>query len=148
MTEKKKILVIQKVHDKGMELIKNHPNFIVDVTDDVSEENLKKKIVGCDGVSVRIAKLSGEVMNEAKNLKIVSRTEQAITTGAKTIATACPFCMIMINDAIKDKNMEEKISVKDIAEIVAKWTGIPVTKIISGEKEKLLHLEDQLKLIK
>ena len=59
MTEKKKILVIQKVHDKGMELIKNHPNFIVDVTDDVSEENLKKKIVDCDGVSVRIAKLSG-----------------------------------------------------------------------------------------
>ena len=73
MSEKKKILVIQKVHDKGMELIKNHPNFIVDVTDDVSEENLKKKIVDCDGVSVRIAKLSGEVMNEAKNLKIVSR---------------------------------------------------------------------------
>ena len=73
MTKKKKILVIQKVHDKGMELIKNHPNFIVDVTDDVSEENLKKKIADCDGVSVRIAKLSGEVMNEAKNLKIVSR---------------------------------------------------------------------------
>ena len=73
MTEKKKILVIQKVHDKGMELIKNHPNFIVDVTDDVSEENLKKKIVDCDGVSIRIAKLSGEVMNKAKNLRIVSR---------------------------------------------------------------------------
>ena len=73
MTEKKKILVIQKVHDKGMELIKNHPNFVVDVTDDVSEENLKKKIVDCDGASVRIAKLSDEVMNEAKNLKIISR---------------------------------------------------------------------------
>ena len=73
MTEKKKILVIQKVHDKGMELIKNHPNFIVDVTDDVSEENLKKKIVDCDGVSIRIAKLSGEVMNKAKNLRVVSR---------------------------------------------------------------------------
>ena len=64
MTEKKKILVIQKVHDKGMELIKNHPNFIVDVTDDVSEENLKKKIFGCDWVSFRIAKLSVELMNE------------------------------------------------------------------------------------
>ena len=57
MTKKKKILVIEKVHDKGMELIKNNPNFIVDVTDDVSEENLKKKIVDCDGASVRIAKL-------------------------------------------------------------------------------------------
>ena len=73
MRKKKKILVIQKVHDKGMELIKNHPNFIVDVTDDISEENLKKKIVDCDGASVRIAKLSSEVMNEAKNLKIISR---------------------------------------------------------------------------
>ena len=73
MRKKKKILVIQKVHDKGMELIKNHPNFVVDVTDDVSEENLKKKIVDCDGASVRIAKLSDEVMNEAKNLKIISR---------------------------------------------------------------------------
>ena len=38
MTNKKKILVIQKVHDKGMELINNHPNFDVEVTDDVSIE--------------------------------------------------------------------------------------------------------------
>ena len=73
MSEKKKILIIQKVHDKGMELIKNHPDFEVDVTDDTSEKNLKSKIQNCDGVSVRIAKLSGEVMKEAKNLKIVSR---------------------------------------------------------------------------
>ena len=49
MTNKKKILVIQKVHDKGMELINNHPNFDVEVTDDVSVENLKTKIKDCDG---------------------------------------------------------------------------------------------------
>ena len=73
MTKKRKILIIQKVHEKGMELIKNHPNFDVEITDDISEKNLKTKILGCDGVSVRIAKLSGEVMQEAKNLKIVSR---------------------------------------------------------------------------
>mgnify|MGYP001296455601 CR=1 FL=1 len=73
MAEKKKILVIQKVHDKGMELIKNHSGFEVDVTDDTSEENLKTKIQNCDGVSIRIAELSSKVMNEAKNLKIVSR---------------------------------------------------------------------------
>ena len=36
MTNKKKILIIQKVHDKGMELINNHPNFDVEVTDDVT----------------------------------------------------------------------------------------------------------------
>ena len=73
MSEKKKILIIQKVHQKGMELIKNHPNFEVDVTDDTSEESLKTKIQNCDGVSIRIANLSGDVMKEAKNLKIVSR---------------------------------------------------------------------------
>ena len=73
MSEKKKILIIQKVHQKGMELIKNHPNFEVDVTDDTSEENLKAKIKNCDGASIRIANLSGDVMKEAKNLKIVSR---------------------------------------------------------------------------
>ena len=73
MSEKKKILIIQKVHQKGMELIKNHPNFEVDVTDDTSEENLKTKIQNCDGASIRIANLSGDVMKEAKNLKIVSR---------------------------------------------------------------------------
>ena len=44
MSNKKKILVIQKVHDKGMELINNHPDFDVEVTDDVSVENLKSKI--------------------------------------------------------------------------------------------------------
>ena len=73
MSNKKKILVIQKVHDKGMELINNHPDFDVEVTDDVSVENLKAKIKDCDGASIRIAKLPGEVINEAKNLKIISR---------------------------------------------------------------------------
>ena len=43
MTNKKKILVIQKVHDKGMELINNHPNFDVEVTDDVSDRKFKDK---------------------------------------------------------------------------------------------------------
>ena len=73
MSNKKKILIIQKVHEKGMELINNHPKFDVEVTDDTSVENLKSKIKDCDGASIRIAKLSGDVINEAKNLKIISR---------------------------------------------------------------------------
>ncbi|NOZ04524.1 MAG: AAA domain-containing protein [FCB group bacterium] len=38
-----------------------------------------------------------------------------------------------------------EVDTEDIAEIVSKWTGIPVTKMLAGEKEKLLHLEDQLR---
>ena len=73
MSNKKKILIIQKVHEKGMELINNHPNFDVEVTDDTSVENLKSKLKDCDGASIRIAKLPGETFEEAKNLKIISR---------------------------------------------------------------------------
>jgi len=47
------------------------------------------------------------------------RTDQAIATGAKVIATGCPFCMTMMNDGVKDRGKEEEIAVKDIAEIVA-----------------------------
>ena len=73
MSNKKKILIIQKVHEKGMELINNNPNFDVEVTDDTSIENLKSKLKDCDGASIRIAKLPGEVIEKAKNLKIISR---------------------------------------------------------------------------
>ena len=40
--------------------------------------------------------------------------------------------------------MKLEVGTEDIAEIVSKWTGIPVTKMLSGEKEKLLELETQL----
>ena len=73
MSEKKKILVIEKVHDMGMELIKNHPNYEFEVTEDVTEANLKLKISNCDAVSIRIAKLTAEVIDKANNLKIISR---------------------------------------------------------------------------
>jgi Fe-S oxidoreductase len=46
------------------------------------------------------------------------RTDQALASGAKTIATACPFCMTMMSDGIKDKGKEEEVEVKDIAEIL------------------------------
>ena len=39
---------------------------------------------------------------------------------------------------------KEEVSSEEIAEVVAKWTGVPVTRLIEGEKEKLLRLEDVL----
>ena len=45
-----------------------------------------------------------------------------------------------------DKRMlQEEVTSEDIAAIVARWTGIPVTRMLEGEKEKLLHLEDRLR---
>jgi len=41
--------------------------------------------------------------------------------------------------------LKEEVDQEDIAEVVAKWTGIPVSKMLQTEREKLIHLEDQLK---
>jgi ATP-dependent Clp protease ATP-binding subunit ClpB len=44
----------------------------------------------------------------------------------------------------KRKMLKEEVDAEDIAEIVSKWTGIPVAKLMEGEKEKLLHMEERL----
>ncbi len=49
----------------------------------------------------------------------VLRTEQAAQTGADKIATACPFCMQMMEDGVKLTGREEQMEVRDIAEVVA-----------------------------
>jgi len=44
-----------------------------------------------------------------------------------------------------EKNLlREEVTEDDIAEVIAKWTGIPVSKLVQSEMEKLLHLEDEL----
>jgi ATP-dependent Clp protease ATP-binding subunit ClpB len=40
--------------------------------------------------------------------------------------------------------LREEVLESDIAEIISKWTGIPISKLVESEKEKLLHLEDEL----
>ena len=48
----------------------------------------------------------------------IERTEHALKTDAKVIATACPFCMTMLTDGLKYKNKEEEIKNLDIAELI------------------------------
>jgi ATP-dependent Clp protease ATP-binding subunit ClpB len=45
----------------------------------------------------------------------------------------------------KTSYLREEVTDQDIAAIIAKWTGIPVTKMMQGEMHKLLHMEDELK---
>ena len=47
-------------------------------------------------------------------------------------------------NAIKDPILNEAVTPSDIAEIVARWTGIPVNRILESEREKLLRMEDEL----
>jgi len=49
----------------------------------------------------------------------VARTEEALDTGARTVVVGCPFCMTMLTDGTKAKDAEERLKVKDLAELVA-----------------------------
>ncbi len=48
----------------------------------------------------------------------IERIEEAIDTGATTIAVGCPFCMVMMTDGVKNKEKETEIKVYDLAEIL------------------------------
>lgn len=59
-------------------------------------------------------------MEEKVGTKInQARAEQALETGAETIATACPFCLTMMRDGVQALGAEDKVVVKDFSEILA-----------------------------
>ena len=45
----------------------------------------------------------------------------------------------------KQKMLKEEVDAEDVAEVVARWTGIPVSRLLEGEMQKLLHVEDRLR---
>ncbi len=47
-------------------------------------------------------------------------------------------------DGSKGRLIKEEVDEEDIAEVVSRWTGVPVTRLMEGELQKLLHLEDEL----
>lgn len=52
----------------------------------------------------------------------IARTEQAIETKAGIIASSCPFCMTMMTDGVKSKELSQKVKVMDIAELMDQAT--------------------------
>lgn len=54
----------------------------------------------------------------------IERTEEVLATQATTIAVACPFCMTMMSDGIKNKEKEDAVQVRDLAELIAESEGL------------------------
>ena len=48
----------------------------------------------------------------------IERIEEALATGADTIAVGCPFCMVMMTDGVKNKEKEDSVKVYDLAELI------------------------------
>jgi Fe-S oxidoreductase len=49
-----------------------------------------------------------------------NRVDELLATGAGTIATACPFCTIMVRDGVSDRGAEDKVQVLNVAEVIAR----------------------------
>lgn len=78
---------------------------------EMKDNKTKSKCCGAGGGHYLFDLKVGERVN-------VQRVQQALETGAHTIASACPFCMQMLEDGIKLTNTEDTLVVKDIAELV------------------------------
>ncbi len=63
----------------------------------------------------------------------IKETQEALETQQKILA-----------NQQEDALIKEEVTYDDIAEVIAKWTGIPISKMLQSEREKLLHLETQL----
>ena len=120
----KNILIIQPIDKSGIEILENHSDYNFEIIDGTDLEEIKKKIIECDGISIRTAKLPAEVIRGAKNLKIISRhgvgydnidLEAAkkknitisITATANAVAVA-EHVMFMLLNISKRKDMYDK----------------------------------------
>ena len=121
MSDKKKILIIQNVHEAGLKLLKNNSNYEFEIIKNLDLKILKKKIANCDGLAIKTSKLPYEVIKAAKNLKIISRygvgydnidlkaakennITIAITANANAV-TVAEHVFFMLLSIIKRKNM-------------------------------------------
>ena len=120
----KKILIIQPIHQEGIKLLQNNSEYKFEIVENTDINFLKNKIKDCDGVSIRTANLSGEVIEAGDNLKIISRhgvgydnidlkaskkknITLAITATANSVAVA-EHVMFMILNISKMGNMYDE----------------------------------------
>ena len=81
----------------------------------VEMKNCKSKGLCCGAGGAQMFK-EAEKGDKEINIK---RTEQALEANTEIIAAACPFCNTMLSDGIKNKEIENKVALMDIAELIA-----------------------------
>ncbi len=96
------------VYDEPREVLSSVPGITINEMD----KSRQKSFCCGAGGGLMWMEEEGERINQA-------RLTQALDTGANGIASACPYCLIMFDDAVKAKNLEEEFQAKDIAEIVS-----------------------------
>ena len=114
-------------------------------------KKLEKDLAVWEKEKLNIQEFQGlkEQLEKTKNNLDIAQRNQDYQGAAKIQYSDIPELekkMETMSANIKNNHfIKLEVDPDDIAEIVSKWTGIPVTKLISGEKEKLLNLESKLR---
>jgi ATP-dependent Clp protease ATP-binding subunit ClpB len=88
------------------------------------------------------AKNEAEQQERQGNLAKVAELRYGVITGLEKKIKEASKELAEVQK--NQKMLKEEVDAEDIAEIVAKWTGIPVQRMLEGERTKLLHLEDRI----
>jgi Fe-S oxidoreductase len=99
------------LYEEPREILKSIPGVEI-----VEMRRSREKSICCGGGGGRM----WADFDENKKLSEV-RVEEALVTGAELLVTACPFCLVNVEDSIKTMDVEGKIRVMDIAELVAEY---------------------------
>ncbi len=94
--------------------------------------------------SIEQAKADGERAERAGDLERVAEVRYGILRGLGATLEQQQQDLASIHE--NGSMLSEEVTEHDIAEVVARWTGIPVAKLVQGESERLLALEDHLHL--
>jgi Fe-S oxidoreductase len=116
------------IYDAPREILKKIPGISL-----LEFERSRERSLCCEGGGGR---MWVESESEKERLAVI-RVKEACDLGVEIIATACPFCLLTLEDAVKTSNLEEKITVMDVIEILdLTMHGVPEVRSQVTEEEK------------
>ena len=142
---------LKKEKDKAsIERLKKLEKELADLKDEVKEktlkwENEKKAISRIHQIKEQIEKTK-QMMKEAEREVDYTRLAELQYGEMARLESELKKEDEKLTELQKNEKMlKEEVDEEDVAEVVSKWTGIPVSKMLEGEVEKLIHMEGKLK---
>ncbi len=142
---------LKKEKDKAsVDRLKNIEKELADLKENVKEktlkwENEKKAISRIREIKERIEKTKQE-MKEAEREVNYTRLAELQYGEMSHLEKELKIEEARLAELQKsEKMLKEEVDEEDVAEVVSKWTGIPVSRMLEGEVEKLIHMEERLR---
>ena len=107
-------------------------------------ETEKQAILRVRGVKKEIERINKEMETAERSYDLNRLSELKYGTLPKLQKQLQEEEQILAEKDNGSRLLKEEVGEEDIAKVVSRWTGIPVTKMLTGEREKLIHLEDIL----